>query len=163
MSLVEMKITVNGKAFNLKIEPSAMLADVLRDELSLKGTKIGCRQGECGVCAVLLDGEPVNSCILPALKAQGRSITTIEGLAGSDGKLDPIQEAFMDEGAVQCGFCTPGMIINAKALLSKIPRPTERQIREALSGVLCRCTGYHKIVEAVLAASRAADLSASSL
>lgn len=161
MSLVEMKITVNGKSLSVKVEPGKMLADLLRDTLGLTGTKIGCREGECGACAVLLDGEPVNSCILPALKVEGRSVTTIEGLAGSDGKPDPVQEAFMEEGAAQCGFCTPGMIMNAKALLSRTPSPNEKQVREALSGVLCRCTGYHKIVQAVLTAGVSANSSGS--
>jgi carbon-monoxide dehydrogenase small subunit len=127
--------------------------DLLRDVLGLKGTKVGCREGECGACTVLLDGRPVNSCILPALKVQGRSVVTIEGLTRADGSLDPLQQAFIETGAVQCGFCTPGMILNAKALLTENPKPEEEEIRRSLSGVLCRCTGYQKIVQAVQAAA----------
>jgi carbon-monoxide dehydrogenase small subunit len=151
MSNVDFSFQLNGRSLDLKISPDTLLVDLLRDVLGLKGTKIGCREGECGACTVLLDGEPVNSCILPALKAQGRSVITIEGLTGSDGVLDPIQQAFIDAGAVQCGFCTPGMILNAKALLGRNPNPDEEEIRKALSGVLCRCTGYQKIVQAVQA------------
>jgi carbon-monoxide dehydrogenase small subunit len=149
MSNADFTFQLNGRSLNLKISPDTLLVDLLRDVLDLKGTKIGCREGECGACTVLLDGEPVNSCILPALKAQGRSVVTIEGLTGPDGVLDPIQQAFIDAGAVQCGFCTPGMILNAKALLGRNPNPDEEEIRKALSGVLCRCTGYQKIVQAV--------------
>jgi carbon-monoxide dehydrogenase small subunit len=151
MSNVDFSFQLNGRSLNLKLSPDTLLVDLLRDVLDLKGTKIGCREGECGACTVLLDGEPVNSCILPALKAQGRSVVTIEGLTGPDGVLDPIQQAFIDAGAVQCGFCTPGMILNAKALLGRNPNPDEEEIRKALSGVLCRCTGYQKIVQAVQA------------
>ncbi|HSR10205.1 MAG TPA: (2Fe-2S)-binding protein [Thermodesulfobacteriota bacterium] len=144
---------LNGKEVTVTVEPRLQLADMLRDVLDLKGTKIGCREGECGVCTVLVDGEPVNSCIYPAMKAAGRSVTTIEGLAtGSD--LHPIQQAFIDEGAVQCGYCTPAMVLTAKALLDKNPQPEESEIKESLSGVLCRCTGYRKIVKAVQKASK---------
>ncbi len=153
MSTLDLTLKLNGRAVNLKVSPDLLLVDMLRDVLGLKGTKIGCREGECGACTVLLDGEPVNSCILPALKAQGRSVVTIEGLTGLDGVLDPIQQAFIDAGAVQCGFCTPGMILNAKALLGRNPNPDEEEIRMALSGVLCRCTGYQKIVQAVQTAA----------
>ena len=153
MSTLDLTFQLNGRAVNLKVSPDLLLVDLIRDVLGLKGTKIGCREGECGACTVLLDGEPVNSCILPALKAQGRSVVTIEGLTGSDGVLDPIQQAFIDAGAVQCGFCTPGMILNAKALLGRNPNPDEEEIRMALSGVLCRCTGYQKIVQAVQTAA----------
>jgi aerobic-type carbon monoxide dehydrogenase small subunit (CoxS/CutS family) len=153
MSTLDLTFQLNGRAVNLKVSPDMLLVDLLRDVLGLKGTKIGCREGECGACTVLLDGEPVNSCILPALKAQGRSVVTIEGLTGADGALDPIQQAFIDAGAVQCGFCTPGMILNAKALLGRNPDPDEEEIRQALSGVLCRCTGYQKIVQAVQTAA----------
>ena len=118
-------------------------------DFGLTGTKVGCREGECGACTVLVDGEAYNSCLMPALKVQGREVTTIEGLQKADGSLDPIQEAFMDAGAAQCGFCTPGMIMSAKALLDSNPNPEEKEIRKALSGVLCRCTGYRKIVQAV--------------
>jgi aerobic-type carbon monoxide dehydrogenase small subunit (CoxS/CutS family) len=153
MSNLDLTFQLNGRAVNLKISPDTLLVDLLRDNLGLKGTKIGCREGECGACTVLLDGEPVNSCILPALKIQGRSVMTIEGLARADGSLDPIQQSFIEAGAVQCGFCTPGMILNAKALLAGNPKPGEEEIRKALSGVLCRCTGYQKIVQAVQAAA----------
>jgi len=149
MKKIALAFQLNGRPAALEVSPDTLLVDLLRDALDLKGTKIGCREGECGACTVLLDGEPVNSCILPALKAQGRSVVTIEGLTRPDGSLDPIQQAFIDAGAVQCGFCTPGMILNAKALLSRNPNPGEGEIRKALSGVLCRCTGYQKIVQAV--------------
>jgi aerobic-type carbon monoxide dehydrogenase small subunit (CoxS/CutS family) len=145
-------MTVNGEAVRLVVEPSAMLIDVLRDRMGLIGVKEACGRGECGACTVLLDGKPVASCITPAMKALNKNVMTIEGL-GSPGKLHPIQEAFIDHGAVQCGFCTPGMILSAKALLDEIPRPTEDDVRVAISGNLCRCTGYVKIVVAVLSAS----------
>lgn len=156
MSALEMTFRLNGKQITVQAAPETMLAELLRENLGLTGTKIGCREGECGACTVLLDDAPVNSCIFPALKAAGRSVTTIEGLAGPDGRLDVLQEAFMLEGAAQCGFCTPGMILNAKALLAGNPQPDETEVRHALSGVLCRCTGYQKIVQAVLTASRMA-------
>jgi carbon-monoxide dehydrogenase small subunit len=145
-------MTVNGEAVKLVVEPSAMLVDVLRGRLGLIGVKEACGEGECGACTVLLDGKPVPSCITPAMKALNKNVLTIEGL-GSPGKLHPIQEAFIDHGAVQCGFCTPGMILSAKALLDESPRPTEEEVRVAISGNLCRCTGYVKIVEAVLSAA----------
>jgi aerobic carbon-monoxide dehydrogenase small subunit len=156
MSSLDLTFDLNGKHVGVQVTPDTMLAELLRETLGLTGTKIGCREGECGACTVLLDGEPVNSCILPALKVAGRSVTTIEGLVGRDGKLDAMQEAFMSEGAAQCGFCTPGMILNGKALLSRNPHPNEADVRHALSGVLCRCTGYQKIVQAVLRAARMA-------
>jgi carbon-monoxide dehydrogenase small subunit len=152
MEDLQLKFNLNGREVSTKIQPNLLLVDLLRDVLNLKGTKAGCRQGECGACTVLVNGEPVNSCILPAMKVSGQSVTTIEGLAKED-KLDPIQEAFVDEGAVQCGFCTPAMVLSAKALLEKNPHPDESQIRQSLSGVLCRCTGYRKIVKAVQKAS----------
>jgi len=153
MSTLDLTFQLNGQAVSLKLSPDTLLVDLLRDVLGLKGTKIGCREGECGACTVLLDGQPVNSCILPALKVQGRSIVTIEGLTRPDGSLDPIQQAFIDAGAVQCGFCTPGMILNAKALLDRNPKPSGEEVRHSLSGVLCRCTGYQKIVKAVQTAA----------
>ncbi len=145
-------MTVNGEAIRLAVEPSAMLVDVLRGRLGLMGVKEACGKGECGACTVLLDGRPVPSCITPAMKALDKNVLTVEGL-GSPGKLHPVQEAFIDHGAVQCGFCTPGMVLSAKALLDESPRPTEEEVRVAISGNLCRCTGYVKIVEAVLAAA----------
>ena len=152
MEDLHLKFNLNGREVSTKIRPNLLLVDLLRDVLNLKGTKVGCREGECGACTVLLNGEPVNSCILPAMKVSGQSVTTIEGLSKGD-ELDPLQEAFVDEGAIQCGFCTPAMVLTAKALLEKNPHPDESQIRQSLSGVLCRCTGYRKIVKAVQKAS----------
>jgi aerobic-type carbon monoxide dehydrogenase small subunit (CoxS/CutS family) len=149
MNSIALSFTLNGKTIKIAVDPSTLLVDLLREDLRLTGTKVGCREGECGACTVLIDGEAYNSCLMPALKVQGRDVMTIEGLQKSDGSLDPIQQAFMEAGAAQCGFCTPGMILNAKALLSSNPNPDEHEIRKALSGVLCRCTGYRKIVEAV--------------
>lgn len=153
MKKVGLDFKVNGKAVNLEIQPDTMLVDLLRDRLRLTGTKEGCREGECGACTVLLDGLAVNSCLIPALKAQGKSVVTIEGLSKAEGQLDNLQQHFVAAGAVQCGFCTPGMILNATSLLDRIPDPDDKEIRIAISGVLCRCTGYQKIVEAVKAAS----------
>lgn len=154
MALLSM--TVNGKPVSLEVEPDEFLADVLRERLGLIGTKIGCREGECGACTVLVDGEAILSCIYPALKAEGRSVLTIEGLA-PEGRLDVIQQAFVDAAAAQCGYCTPGFVMVVKALLDRNPRPTAEEIEEALAGNLCRCTGYYQIKEAVqLAAERLA-------
>jgi carbon-monoxide dehydrogenase small subunit len=147
---------LNGRDVSVKVKPNAMLADVIRDSLGLKGTKVGCREGECGACTVIVNGAPMNSCLMPAMKVQGCSVMTIEGLS-ANGSLHPIQQAFIDEGAVQCGYCTPAMILTAKAFLDQNPNPDESQVRQALSGVLCRCTGYRKIVQAVLRASRTAS------
>ncbi len=155
MTGVTLTMTVNGELVELVVEPSAMLIDVLRGPLGLIGVKEACGMGECGACTVLLDGKPVPSCITPAMKALNKNVLTIEGL-GMPGKLHPIQKAFIDLGAVQCGFCTPGMILSAKALLDKNPLPNEEEVRVAISGNLCRCTGYVKIVEAVMAAARKA-------
>ena len=149
MSNKELSFKLNGKTVEVAVGPGTLLVDMLREDFGLTGTKVGCREGECGACTVLVDGEAYNSCLMPALKVQGREVTTIEGLQKADGSLDPIQEAFMDAGAAQCGFCTPGMIMSAKALLDSNPNPEENEIRRALSGVLCRCTGYRKIVQAV--------------
>jgi carbon-monoxide dehydrogenase small subunit len=149
----QLVMTVNGESVEVAVDPGAMLVDVLRGELELTGTKESCGRGECGACTVLLDGEAVTSCITPAMKAMNREVLTIEGLA-SPGKLHPVQEAFVAHGAVQCGFCTPGMILSAKALLDENPEPTEKEVRVGLSGNLCRCTGYVKIVEAVLAVAK---------
>jgi len=155
MSTVKISFKLNGVDLSVEVLPNTLLVDLLRDVLGLKGTKVGCREGECGVCTVLLDGEAVNSCILPAAKVGGKSVVTIEGLVKADGQLHPIQQAFISEGAVQCGFCTPGMIMNAKALLDKNPKPNDGEIRSGISGVLCRCTGYRKIVQAIKTASQA--------
>ncbi len=153
MNQIEISCEVNGQAVKVKVPPETMLVDLLRDVLGLTGTKVGCREGECGACTVLLDGAAVNSCLLPAMKAAGRKVTTIEGVSGQDGEVSHLQQSFMDAGAIQCGFCTPGMIMNAKALLDKNPHPSEQEIKHALSGSLCRCTGYRKIVQAVANAS----------
>jgi carbon-monoxide dehydrogenase small subunit len=144
---------LNGRDVSVRAKPNTMLADLIRDGLGLKGTKAGCREGECGACTVIVDGAPMNSCLMPVMKVQGCSVMTIEGLS-EKGSLHPIQQAFIDEGAVQCGYCTPAMILTAKAFLDQNPNPDESQVRQALSGVLCRCTGYRKIVQAVLRASR---------
>ena len=145
-------LTVNKKDYEVAVAPNKTLAQLLREDLNLLGTKIGCGIGDCGACTVIMDGRTVNSCLVLAVQAEGSVITTIEGIA--DGKkLHPVQQAFIEHGAVQCGFCTPGMVLSAKTLLDKNPKPTELQVREALSGNLCRCTGYQKIVEAVQAAS----------
>lgn len=145
-------LTVNGDEYTVVVKANTMLVNVLREQLDLTGTKKGCELGDCGSCTVLLDGRPVNSCIVLAVEADGRSITTIEGVARSE-KLDRIQESFVNNAGVQCGYCTPGMIMSAKALLAKNPRPTEKDVREAISGNLCRCTGYVNIVKAVLEAA----------
>jgi aerobic-type carbon monoxide dehydrogenase small subunit (CoxS/CutS family) len=140
---------VNGAAYPVEIEPGRSLLSVIRTEVGLTGAKEGCDDSECGACMVLVDGLPVNSCSYLALQADGREITTIEGLTGDNGELDALQQAFLDQGGVQCGFCTPGMLISAKALLDREPDPSEEEIRLALSGNLCRCTGYSGIVRAV--------------
>lgn len=147
-------LNVNGKEHEVAVAPNRTLTQVLREDLGLLGTKEGCGVGDCGACTVVIDGKPVNSCLVLAVQASGSEITTIEGVAGAGG-LHPIQQAFVDFGAIQCGFCTPGMVLSAKSLLESNPEPTEREIREALSGNLCRCTGYQKIVEAVQEASKA--------
>jgi aerobic carbon-monoxide dehydrogenase small subunit len=140
--------TVNGERYALEVDSHHTLLQVLREQLVLTGTKNGCEAGECGACAVLMDGEPVNSCMVLAPEADGAAITTVEGLA-VDHTLDPLQEAFVAAGATQCGYCTPGILINARALLNRNPHPSEREIREALVGNLCRCTGYIRIIEAI--------------
>lgn len=144
------KLTVNGEEYEVAIEPNRSLLDVLRDDLELTGTKKGCETGDCGACTVVLDGKTVNACLILAVSANGKSILTIEGVA-QGGKLHPVQEAFIEHGAIQCGYCTPGMILSAKSLLEENPRPTEWEVREAIAGNLCRCTGYVKIVKAILA------------
>lgn len=144
-----LRLNVNGDLVELEVEAHRTLLEVLRNDLGLKGAKEGCGAGECGACTVLLDDEPVNSCLVLALQADGRRVATIEGLTEGR-KLHPIQEAFIQHGAIQCGFCTPGMILSSKALLNRNPAPTEREVREALVGNFCRCTGYQKIVEAIL-------------
>jgi aerobic-type carbon monoxide dehydrogenase small subunit (CoxS/CutS family) len=148
-------LTVNGAAYDEEIEPHSTLLTFLRGDVGLTGTKEGCDDSECGACMVLLDGRPVNSCSYLALQAGGRSVQTIEGLA-TRGALHPLQSAFLEQGGVQCGFCTPGMLMSAKALLDQNPRPTEAEVRRHLGGNLCRCTGYSGIVRAVLKAAGSA-------
>jgi carbon-monoxide dehydrogenase small subunit len=145
--------TVNGEPVQIEIEPHLTLLQVLREKLELPGTKEGCGMGECGSCTILLDGKTVNSCIFPALEAEGKSVVTIEGVADTKRGLHPIQKAFIEHGAIQCGFCTPGMVLSAKALLDENPKPTEEEIRNGIAGNLCRCTGYLQIIEAIKAAS----------
>jgi carbon-monoxide dehydrogenase small subunit len=146
------RITINGLLREVAVPANRTLLDLLREDLDLTGTKHGCGEGDCGACTVLLDGEPVNACLVLAAEAEGREVTTIEGLA--DGSLlHPVQQAFVDSGAVQCGYCTPGMVLVAAALVARNPSPTESDVRHAISGNFCRCTGYQKIVEAVLTAS----------
>lgn len=152
MTVQDMVLTVNGRSHALEVEPHCSLLNVLREKLGLTGTKEGCNAGDCGACTVLLDGAPVNACLVLAVQAEGREITTIEGV-GKDGQLDPLQEAFVRHGAVQCGFCTPGVVMSSLALLRDSPRPTRAEIQDALSGNLCRCTGYIQIIEAIEAAS----------
>ena len=150
--LVSVELNVNGKTRSVETDPERPLLDVLREDLGLTGTKYGCGEGQCRACTVLLDGRPVTSCQTPAKQADKRQITTIEGLA-QDGKLDPVQEAFIEQNGFQCGYCTPGMILAAKALLLENPDPTEADIRRSIDGNLCRCTGYQKIVAAIAAAA----------
>lgn len=148
-----LRLTVNGQLHEVAVNPYRTLVEVLREDLGLTGTKQGCGEGDCGACTVLLDGVAVNSCLVLAVQAEGRQITTIEGLARPGGALHPIQQAFVDHGAIQCGFCTPGMLLAAEALLCQNPAPSADQVRGALDGNLCRCTGYKKIVEAVMDAA----------
>jgi len=147
------RFILNAEPVELEIEPHLTLLQLLRDGLGLTGTKEGCGMGECGACTVLLDGKTVNSCIFPAIEADGKSVTTIEGLTNAQGNLHPIQKAFVEYGAIQCGFCTPGMVLSAKALLDENPKPSEEEIRNGIAGNLCRCTGYLQIVQAIKAAS----------
>jgi len=144
-----LELTVDGVVLSALVEPGRSLLRVLRDDLGRTGTKEGCDDSECGACMVLVDGRPVNSCSFLALQAAGRRVTTVEGLAGPDGELHPLQRAFLEGGGIQCGFCTPGMLISAAALLAEDPDPSEDAIRDGLAGNLCRCTGYQPIIRAV--------------
>ncbi len=152
MSL-NVRLVVNGRRHSARIEPALSLLDFLRDTLGYKGVKICCNTGECGACTILFNGKPVNSCVVLAADAAGAQIVTVEGLAEGD-KLHPVQQAFIDTGAVQCGYCTPGFIISVKALLDRTTNPTPEEIEEAVSGNICRCTGYAKIVDAIQIAAR---------
>jgi carbon-monoxide dehydrogenase small subunit len=143
---------LNGDLMELEVEPHWTLLYLLRERLELTGTKSGCESGECGACTVLVNGKAINSCIFPVMEIQGTTVTTIEGLAKPAGELHPLQRAFIEHGGVQCGYCTPGMIIAAKGLLDENPNPTEDEIRHALAGNICRCTGYAQIIEAIEAA-----------
>ena len=153
MKNITVSFTINGEKVETSCEPHKMLVDVIRDNLFLTGTKIGCREGECGACTVIMDGQAVNSCLIPASKAMGKNIQTIEGVADGD-RLHPLQTAFIEKGAIQCGFCTPGIIMSAKALLDKNKTPGKDAVREAIGGNICRCTGYVKIEEAIGQASK---------
>lgn len=148
------RFVINGQPAEIEVKPWRTLLEMIREDLNLTGTKEGCGHGECGSCTVLLGGKTVNSCLVPAMEADGQEILTIEGLSEA-GKLSPVQEAFVEHSGMQCGFCTPGMIISAKALLDRNPDPSEKEIREALAGNFCRCTGYTKIIESVGAAAKA--------
>jgi carbon-monoxide dehydrogenase small subunit len=152
------KLNVNGEEYILDVEPNKTLLEILRDRLGLTGAKYSCGTGECGACSVIVDGKLVKSCIMLAVKANGKNILTIEGLTNrQNGRLHPLQESFMEHFAVQCGYCTPGMILASKSLLDENPNPTEEEVREYLSGNLCRCTGYVKIVDAVMSAKKKID------
>ena len=146
------RFTVNGEAHGLEVEPHRTLLDALREDLHLTGAKEGCDAGDCGACTIILDGRAVNPCLILAVEARGKEITTIEGLAQGE-QLHPLQEAFIQHGAVQCGFCTPGMILTAETLLAENPHPTAQEVKEAIAGNLCRCTGYESIVRAILGAA----------
>jgi len=152
-TVASLTITVNNVTYTINLEPNLTLVEVLRDTLGLTGTKKSCNEGECGACTVLMEGKPVASCLVLAMDAQNKNITTIEGLAEGE-KLHPLQEAFVKHGGIQCGFCSPGMIMSAKALLDEKPDPTPLQVRTAISGNLCRCTGYQQIVDSVMAAAK---------
>ena len=149
MTTYSITLTINGKEYNENVEPRLLLSDFLRHQLGLTGTHVGCEHGVCGACTVILDGQAMRSCLIFAIQANGHEITTVEGLATSDGELHPLQQAFWEEHALQCGFCTPGFLMTLKPYLEENPNPTEDEIREALSGNLCRCTGYQHIVNAV--------------
>lgn len=152
--MTKMMLQVNGKPYDIEVRDSELLIETLRDRLGFKGTKYSCLEGDCGACTVLVDGKNMLSCLLLTRNVEGRVITTIEGLSPQGGELHPIQQSFIDEGAVQCGFCTPGMILATKSLLDKTPQPQEEEIVRALDGNLCRCTGYARIIEAVKSAAQ---------
>jgi len=150
---IDLNFTLNGSPIKTSVAVDRRLVDLLRDELDLTGTKIGCEEGECGACTVLVDGQAVNSCLFPAPEVDGKHVITIEGLGESDNRLSELQQAFVDQGGIQCGFCSPGMILSARALLNENPNPSPDEIREALGGNLCRCTGYVQIVDSIQTAA----------
>ncbi len=156
MSFFRITLTVNGETEIVDVPSNMTLLEMLRKKLVLTGTKNGCSAGECGACTVIMNGEPVNSCLVLAVECDGAEITTVEGLAG-DGQLDPVQEAIVDRGGVQCGFCTPGILMSSRALLDRNPKPTDYEIRAALVGNLCRCTGYLRIIDAVKDAAKVSN------
>ena len=149
----KLRITVNGQPGSLEVSPHRLLIDVLREDLGLTGTKKGCGSGDCGACTVILEGKPVNSCLVFAWEANGKEVTTIEGLSQA-GELHPLQSAFVEYGAVQCVYCTPGMILTAKALLDENPHPSEEEVKRTIAGNICRCTGYYKIIQAILSLTK---------
>ena len=152
---ITITVTVNGAKYERRVEPRLLLSDFIRQDLGLTGTHVGCEHGVCGACTILFDGDPVRSCIMLAVQADGHELRTVEGLAGAGGELDTLQEAFRTAHGLQCGFCTPGFLMTLTAFLRDTPNPTDEQIREALSANLCRCTGYHNIFEAAKLAARA--------
>jgi carbon-monoxide dehydrogenase small subunit len=153
MQRLHVTLTVNGDPYEVEVDPRRTLLEVLRDKLELRGTHLGCDSGDCGACTVLLDGEPVPSCLVLAADADGHSVTTVEGLV-ENGEPHPVQKAIVSHGGIQCGYCTPGIVVASAALLNRNPHPTEEDVREAIAGNLCRCTGYQKIIEAVLDISK---------
>jgi carbon-monoxide dehydrogenase small subunit len=156
---VDLRLTVNGRSFDASVPANRLLLDFLREDLGLTGTKEGCSVGVCGACSVLVDGRLMSACLVPVVLVDGRDVTTIEGIAPDDGGLSPVQTAFIEHGGFQCGICTPGQVVAATALLAEEPRPDASQVREWMTGNLCRCTGYEGIVDAVLAASEARGIS----
>ena len=154
MQKQRIQMRINGESCEFLVAPNTLLINLLRDEMEMTGTKYGCGTGQCGACSVLVNGDPVLGCLTLALEVDGMDIVTIEGVASLDGNLDPIQEAFLDHAAVQCGYCTPGMVLMAKDLLNKNPSPAESEIRTHIKGNLCRCTGYHRIVQAIQSCSK---------
>jgi len=153
MSKHKISLTVNGEHYEVEVEANRTLLQLLREDFDLTGTKLACERGDCGLCTVLIDGVPTKSCLVLAVEVDGRDVTTIEGLA-EEGQLSPVQRAFIKHGAVQCGFCTPAFILAAEALLKRNPNPTEEELKEAVGGILCRCTGYRQIIDAILDAAR---------
>lgn len=151
MRTKDIYVTINGEAYERTVDVAQTLAEFLREELGLTGTKIGCNEGECGACTVIYNGKPVNSCLVTAAEIDGSDVLTIEGMAGDE--IHPLQQAFLDAGAVQCGFCTPGMIISAKAILDQNPHPTREYVRKNMEGNICRCTGYNRIIDGIMLAA----------